>query len=446
MRGIENKINVLIVLEVIESIAIALLVLVVILFIGLIIHKMALEKMHIKCRQLEKVYKDELDEIKAGGNIASTVNVNTATQSELEGIKGIGVVKAKIIIAARLDGGYFQGSIDLQKRVSGIGIKSLEKMLNNGLSIDSPTPLHEPKYSRAITKPLNHTERKVLAKALSKFRNKKKLLDPLILKEVENVELLPSLKNDYKSKNIGRKIVSVQSLGLLGIYDLRDFYLTTANSTKNTRIYATCMRAFAKVINNKDDLFLLANILDKGPSISGSFNESMFLEAFESLADNRTPQAVSQIAEELIESFDSGNFIVLDIISACGRSGVIYFAPILEGIYENSPDKVGFRIACIRGLGNLEVRSDCIIHALEDKSWPVRAVASKCVHIFGSSVVPSLVKLLVDESFYVRENAAISLTTIGGAGVQALRDADKSDDRFKREIAHYALAVKAVHD
>ena len=47
---------------------------------------------------------------------ASPINVNTATQSELESIKGIGPSKAKTIIAERLDGGHFQDANDLQKR------------------------------------------------------------------------------------------------------------------------------------------------------------------------------------------------------------------------------------------------------------------------------------------------------------------------------------------
>lgn len=58
---------------------------------------------------------------------ASTINVNTATQSELESIKSIGPAKAKTIIPERMDGGHFQDANDLQKRVRGIGMKSVEK-------------------------------------------------------------------------------------------------------------------------------------------------------------------------------------------------------------------------------------------------------------------------------------------------------------------------------
>jgi competence ComEA-like helix-hairpin-helix protein len=80
----------------------------------------------------------------SGIAIAEPVNVNTATQSELESIKGIGPAKAKTIIAERLDGGHFQDANDLQKRVRGIGMKSVEKMVDNGLTIESPSSFREP--------------------------------------------------------------------------------------------------------------------------------------------------------------------------------------------------------------------------------------------------------------------------------------------------------------
>ena len=75
---------------------------------------------------------------------ASPINVNTASQSELESIKGIGPAKAKTIIAERQDGGHFQDANDLQKRVRGIGMRSVEKMVDNGLTIEAPGSFREP--------------------------------------------------------------------------------------------------------------------------------------------------------------------------------------------------------------------------------------------------------------------------------------------------------------
>ena len=76
-------------------------------------------------------------------SVAAPINVNTATQTELESIKGIGPAKAKTIIAERLDGGHFQDANDLQKRVRGIGMRSVEKMVDNGLTIEAPNSFRE---------------------------------------------------------------------------------------------------------------------------------------------------------------------------------------------------------------------------------------------------------------------------------------------------------------
>ena len=103
---------------------------------------------------------------------ASPINVNTATQTELESIKGIGPAKAKTIIAERLDGGHFQDAHDLQKRVRGIGMKSVEKIVDNGLTIEAPSSFREPngrtkkeggassrRHSRNQASPRNQQER-----------------------------------------------------------------------------------------------------------------------------------------------------------------------------------------------------------------------------------------------------------------------------------------------
>ena len=50
----------------------------------------------------------------------------------------------KTIIAERLDGGHFQDANDLQKRVRGIGMKSVGKMVDNGLTIEAPSAFREP--------------------------------------------------------------------------------------------------------------------------------------------------------------------------------------------------------------------------------------------------------------------------------------------------------------
>ena len=95
---------------------------------------------------------------------ASPVNVNSASQSELESIKGLGPSKARAIISEREDGGFYRDANDLQKRVRGIGMKSVEKMVDNGLTIESPSAYRETRNgprasSRAQAEPTSRASR-----------------------------------------------------------------------------------------------------------------------------------------------------------------------------------------------------------------------------------------------------------------------------------------------
>lgn len=59
----------------------------------------------------------------------AALNINTATQSELEAVKGLGPTKAQSIIAYRDANGNFKSLDDLDK-VKGFGKASIEKLKN----------------------------------------------------------------------------------------------------------------------------------------------------------------------------------------------------------------------------------------------------------------------------------------------------------------------------
>ena len=61
------------------------------------------------------------------GTAWAAVNINTATQSELESVKGLGPSKAKAIIDYREKNGAFKSLDDLDK-VKGFGKASIEKL------------------------------------------------------------------------------------------------------------------------------------------------------------------------------------------------------------------------------------------------------------------------------------------------------------------------------
>src|SRR5215212_5755468 len=69
----------------------------------------------------------------------AAVNVNTASQAELEALNGIGPVKAKAIIDDRAKNGPYK-SIDDLDRVKGIGKATIEK-LRNDISVSGATSM-----------------------------------------------------------------------------------------------------------------------------------------------------------------------------------------------------------------------------------------------------------------------------------------------------------------
>lgn len=64
------------------------------------------------------------------------VDVNKADQAALDGIKGIGPAKSKLILAERAKGGNFKDWADFESRVKGIGEKSAIKLSDAGLTVN----------------------------------------------------------------------------------------------------------------------------------------------------------------------------------------------------------------------------------------------------------------------------------------------------------------------
>lgn len=71
------------------------------------------------------------------GVALAAVNINTATQPELEGLPGVGPAKAKAIIEYRTKNGNFKSIEDI-KNVKGIGDKMFDK-LKADLTVSGPT-------------------------------------------------------------------------------------------------------------------------------------------------------------------------------------------------------------------------------------------------------------------------------------------------------------------
>ena len=78
----------------------------------------------------------------------AAVNINTATQAELESLQGIGPAKAKAIVDHRKKNGPFKSADDLQN-VNGIGPATM-KRLRKDITVGSTIPVK--KENKAASK------------------------------------------------------------------------------------------------------------------------------------------------------------------------------------------------------------------------------------------------------------------------------------------------------
>lgn len=69
------------------------------------------------------------------GAAFAAVDVNTADQTSLETVKGLGPVKSKAIVDERTKNGPFKDADDLASRVKGLGTKSVTNLEQAGLTI-----------------------------------------------------------------------------------------------------------------------------------------------------------------------------------------------------------------------------------------------------------------------------------------------------------------------
>jgi competence protein ComEA len=81
----------------------------------------------------------------AFGHAYASVDVNTANEDALRGIKGIGPAKAKAILDERTAHGPFKDPADLGKRVKGMGGHTVERLQAEGLAVGPAGATADPK-------------------------------------------------------------------------------------------------------------------------------------------------------------------------------------------------------------------------------------------------------------------------------------------------------------
>ena len=135
------------------------------------------------------------------------------------------------------------------------------------------------------------------------------------------------------------------------------------------------------------------------------------------------------------------------LAEALGCAGDASATPALVALVETGSDEERTR-AC-RALARTRSRSGApvLCAALADPAWQVRAQAALALGAIGRGdrkTVKALEVGLGDAEWWVRANCASALVAVGPKGIAGLERALASDDRFARERAREALALRAA--
>ena len=135
------------------------------------------------------------------------------------------------------------------------------------------------------------------------------------------------------------------------------------------------------------------------------------------------------------------------LAEALGCAGDATATPALIALVETGSDEERTR-AC-RALARTRSRSGApvLCAALVDPAWQVRAQAALALGAIGRGdrkTVKALEVGLGDAEWWVRANCASALVAVGPKGIAGLERALASNDRFARERAREALALRAA--
>jgi HEAT repeat protein len=194
-------------------------------------------------------------------------------------------------------------------------------------------------------------------------------------------------------------------------------------------------------IADESTLDLITDILSKHISLSSKYNEYVYTNLIRSFIRKGIIDKFLSYGERLKSDPGIPRILKRDIVEACGSSGLKEACPLIVDLYFNSDGHSGIKIACMRALGRLECQGygGVITSALFHDDWRIRAQAAQAVLSSGESAIPHLQNLLYDEFYYVRINAAKSLSKLGADGLSLLESEMNSDDPFVRDTVRFIL-------
>ena len=239
--------------------------------------------------------------------------------------------------------------------------------------------------------------------------------DQEIVKQyIQDSTLVSYYRKMAESSAMPKRFHAIKRLGYFSLEELRQFYKNSLLEEKSVEVKGAIVWAMSRVAD-ENTLDWITGILSKDISLSSKYNEYVYSNLIRSFRRKGIIDRFLAYAERVKTDVSIPRILKRDIIEACGSSGLNEACPIIVDFYFNSDDHSAIKIACMRALGKLDCPEygGVVTSALFHEDWRIRSQAAQAVSACSESAIQHLRNLLYDEYYYVRINAAKSLSKLG---------------------------------
>jgi hypothetical protein len=247
---------------------------------------------------------------------------------------------------------------------------------------------------------------------------------------------------NVKSGSRISRLIAVEKLGFLRLPEMKGFFQTLLSAEGgDPEILARAVVALSFIADDEDDLNIINRILQNPLFRSSKFNEYAYTNVIKSFVKGKREETFLHFLDALKDDPAVPVILKRDIIEACGSEMFYPAKGIIMKYFKQFFRTPEMKIVCIRALGKIGGADVCemLVSCLRDNDWRVRAVTAKNAYLCSADIIMHLRESLHDENYFVRVNAAHSLSKLGDEGRAVLHEGMLSPDRFTVDVSRYIL-------
>ncbi len=243
-----------------------------------------------------------------------------------------------------------------------------------------------------------------------------------------------------ESSAMPKRFHAVKRLGNFSLGELKQYFKDSLLKEKTDEVKGAIVWAMSRIADTST-LDWITLVLSTEISLSSKYNEYVYSNLIRSFKSKGIIVSFLAFMERLVADKSFPLILKRDIIEACGSSGLKEASRLIVDFFFNSDGDPPIKIACMRALGKLDCPeySGVVTSALFHNDWRVRSQAAQAASACGEAAIPHLKNLLYDDYYYVRINAARSLSQLGDGGLSMLRSEMNSNDCFVRDTVRFML-------